>query len=112
MNQVTTTCEYCYTVHVQGACPLAKPVFNPELDEATATALAVLINNHIEALRAWERKLRGPYMPITRSHLSVAPKYGKPTLTSALHVARSGSTFALELTRAVAAFVKAEKGKG
>jgi len=74
---------------------------NIELDEATATALAIVIRNHIEALTTWERKLRQPFMPIVRSHLSVVPVYPKPTLSSMLHVAQSGATFGREVVRLI-----------
>lgn len=71
---------------------------NNELDEATAIALATAIHNHIEALKVWERKVRAPYMPTTRSHLSVAPDYPKPTLNTIIHIAVSSSTFRAEVT--------------
>lgn len=72
-----------------------------EIDEATATALAIVIRNQIEALTVWERKLRQPFMPIVRSHLSVMPTYPKPTLTTMLHVASSGSVFGREVVRLI-----------
>ena len=72
-----------------------------EIDEATATALAIVIHNHIAALSAWERKLRQPFMPVVRSHLSVVPVYPKPTLTTMLHVASSGATFGREVVRLI-----------
>jgi hypothetical protein len=58
----------------------------PELDEATATALAIVIHNQIEALKVWERKLRTPFLPTTLRHMQVVPQYPKPTLATVLAI--------------------------
>lgn len=84
---------------------------NPELGETTATALCVLINNHIEVLRKWERKLRGPYMPTTRRHFSVVPEYPKPTLATMLQVLVAVKNFTLEVVKLSTKFLQ-EYGQG
>jgi len=87
-------------------------MFNPELDEATATALVVLINNHIEAMKAWERKLRTPYLP-TNNKVSyiyrTTPVYPMPTLATALAVDHAMLHAAREVGQVVLPFVKEAK---
>lgn len=83
-----------------------KEPFNPTLDEATAVAASVILNNHIEAMKAWERKLRVPYMPSSRM-FSVVPTYGKPTLASLLHMKVDIKRCELEMARLMLAFTEA-----
>jgi hypothetical protein len=89
-------------------------MFNPEMDEATATQLCVMINNHIEALRVWERKLRTPFLP-TNNKVSyihrITPVYPLPTLATGLHVVHAFSHTALDMTKAIESFAKAAKMK-
>lgn len=77
---------------------------NPELDEVTATALCIQIHNHIEAMKAWERKLRLPYMPTTHRHYSLTPIYPKPTLATAMHVLEACSHARLSMGKLVAQY--------
>lgn len=88
--------------------------FNPVLDEQTATTLCILIHNQIEALKVWERKLRDPYLPANNKVTYVYrrhPDYPKPTLSTALQVALSGTHFDAELLRVVRYFAQAERLK-
>jgi hypothetical protein len=72
---------------------------NEPLNEATATALAMVLHNHIEALKVWQRKLTTPYMPKTRSHLAVVPEFPKPTLMTVRHITKSSDAFTHEVRR-------------
>jgi len=89
-------------------------MFNPELDEATATQLCVIINNHIEALKVWERKLRTPYLP-TNNKVSyihrTTPVYPLPTLAAGLSLERTMLHGAHAVGSALLPFVRAEKAK-
>ena len=89
-------------------------MFNPNLDEQTAVALCVVINNHINALRTWERKLRQPFTPeagkVTYMYRTT-PVYPVPTLSSSLHVVSSCATASRDLLRIVEMFAKVEKVK-
>lgn len=72
---------------------------NQPLDEATATAVAIILHNHIEALKVWQRKLTAPYMPTTRSHMALVPDYPKPTLLTVRHITKSSDAFTHEVRR-------------
>lgn len=85
--------------------------YNYELDEATATAVAIILHNHMEVLRVWERKMRTPYMPTTRRHFSVVPDYPKPRVVSVLHIINAMKRFELELTQLAVKFMMEEKIK-
>lgn len=61
---------------------------NPELDEATATALCAVIHNQIEALKSWERKLKQPFLP-QYGHSPRAQQHPKPTVKTVQHIMAS-----------------------
>lgn len=83
------------------------PKLGPELTEAEAMAAAVLVHNHIERLKVWERKLRTPYMPTTRNHFSVVPQYPKPTLLTLTHMC-TDNTFASDIAKLM---IRAAEGR-
>ena len=56
------------------------------ISEETATALCITINNHIEALRAWERKLKQPFIPQPSHFRTTHASHEKPTLQTVLHL--------------------------
>jgi len=96
-NPIMTDAEFAEHLkqpHMAGV----RAAFTP-LDEATAFALVVILNNHIEALKAWRRKLTTPYMPKTRSHLAVVPEFPKPTLLTVRHITKSSDAFTHEVRR-------------
>lgn len=89
------------------ASPNLGQPFNPEVDEATAVAVTILINNHIEQLKVWRRKLKDPYM--AKSYLYYHQAYPKPTLASMLLVQQCAKMFELDLLKIMLPFTKAAK---
>lgn len=84
---------------------------NPALDEATAVAMSMAINNHIETLKVWQRKLQQPYLPTNKTFYCLTPQYSKPTLVSALHILESCSHARMNLGLIVTKFVKARNAE-
>jgi len=80
----------------------------PELDEATATALVIVLHNHIEAMKAWQRKLKTPYMP---SPAWYTPIYPKPTLNTTLHLMAEAQKLRLEVLHTTNRFLETLKEK-
>jgi hypothetical protein len=70
----------------------------PTLDEATATALVAILHNHIEAMKAWQRKLTTPYLP-KPTHYPYTPVYTKPTLATTVHLMAEAAKLRLELLK-------------
>jgi hypothetical protein len=68
----------------------------PEIDEETAVALAILINNHITVMKMWERKLRAPFVPELNRWFH-SPVYPKPTLATVLQLMVETSKMKLEV---------------
>lgn len=86
--------------------PKAEVSANPELDEATAVALCILIDNQIAALEGWKKKLKLPYMPnndVTYIHMQVHP-FPKPTVKTAGHLCQSLENAGVEVARITLAY--------
>jgi len=73
------------------------PEVLPDLSEETSVEMCRLINNHIEVLRAWERKLKQPFLPQPSHLMRVRPAYGNPTLATLMHVYTDGQRFAMDV---------------
>ena len=78
-----------------------------EMDEETALALAVTIDNHIEVMRTWQRKLRQPYLPT--QDLMFHPKYPKPALNVVTQVRHDATRFYNSITRLIIVVRKARQ---
>jgi hypothetical protein len=81
----------------------------PEIDEETAVALAIALNNHITRMKLWERKLRAPFLP--RMHFSTQPVYPKPTMASVLQLMVDVSTLKLDVLKISNTFLKKHNAK-
>ena len=83
----------------------------PEIDEETAVALAILINNHITAMKQWERKLRAPFLPQVRSSFHPITIYPKPTLATVLQIMVTTAQMKLEVLNVSNHFLKKHNEK-
>jgi hypothetical protein len=86
--------------------------FNPNLDEATAVQLVAMIDNQINALTVWKRKLTQPYLPESTKHTYTyrrEPVYPMPNLSAVLSVAKGMATFELTFLNVVMGWVKKVK---
>jgi len=85
---------------------------NQEISEETATALCITINNHIEALRAWERKLKQPFIPQPSHFRTTHASHAPPTLQTVLHIDAEGKKFLREVGLiAVNALIEVQQAK-
>lgn len=80
---------------------------NHDLDEQTAVALCIAIDNHIQVMQAWKHKLIAPFMPIRYTH-RITPVCNKPTLLTTSHLIDACSQTRNEIIRITAKFVKAK----
>lgn len=72
----------------------------PELSEEAATALVQLIDNHIEVMRAWQRKLKQPFLPHPSHYRTTHVVTGMPTLATLVHICADSQRFDIDVRMA------------
>lgn len=83
-------------------------ILNLPIDEITAVALNIQIENQIQSLKVWQRKLSKPFLPeVKQSH---TPTYPVPTVATVLHIMDAYTTARSDGVRALIMFLESQRG--